>query len=174
MTHLFNQTLTLSKTAKQALFVGVILASALIPAVTAFSQQIPGGGQQIQGTWRIGFNVKPGSSAVGTSGSFTNDGVMFVQNIIPNILPGMLITNGTGEWVRSGNRQFDLTWIYPVVSAVDGTYIGEFKDLARVHYNADGTLEGPSTYAFILADGTVSFGASQTIKLVRIRIEPLP
>ena len=87
---------------------------------------------------------------------------------------GMLILNGTGAWVRSGNRQFDLTWIYPVVSTIDGSYIGEFKDLARINLNDDGTMTGVSTFAFTLADGTVAFAGSQKVKMVRLRVEPMP
>ena len=69
---------------------------------------------------------------------------------------------------------FDLTWIYPIVSSVDGSYIGEFKDLARIHYNADGTLEGIATFKFTLATGTVQFAGSGKLKMVRVRIEPMP
>jgi len=133
-----------------------------------------GGEQQLTGSWSIQFLVDGGPGTTKTSGIFNRDGSIFVQNVIPNVLPNMLIMHGTGEWTRSRNGDFDLTWIYPVVSALDGTYIGEFKDLARIHYNSDGTLGGDSTWAFTLADGTFQFGGVQKLKLVRVRVQPMP
>jgi len=175
MTHLFtNRKLTMYQTARQALFVGLVLANALRAAEPAGAQPIAAGGQHLDGAWIIDLLGDPGSLTVKTSGFFTIDGSMFINNVVPNVLPGMIILQGTGEWVRSGNQQFDLTWIYPVVSAVDGSYKGVFKDLAKIHYNADGTLEGDSTFAFILADGSTAFSGTQKLKAVRVRIEPLP
>jgi hypothetical protein len=175
MTHLFtNQTLTLYKAAMPALATMALFATALITTGSAEAQPIGAGGQRLDGAWTIDLLGDPGSITVKTSGFFTLDGSMFINNAVPNVLPGMIVLHGTGVWARSGNRQFDLTWIYPVVSAVDGSYVGEFKDLARVHYNADGTLSGDSTFSYILVNGTTAFAGSQRIKLVRVAIESLP
>ena len=174
MTHLFtNRTLTMRRAAKPALFVAVILATALMPAAPAVAQTDVGNKQKLEGAWRVEWLGDPGSLSGKTSGFFNRDGTLFIQNQVPDG-NGRHGLHGTGEWVRSGNRQFDLTWIYPIVSSVDGTYIGEFKDLARIHYNADGTLEGIATFKFILADGTVQFAGSGKLKMVRVRIEPMP
>ena len=174
MTHLFtNRNLTCYKAVKPALLLAALFSTALMSTSPAVAQTV-GNEQQLEGAWSIDLLGDPGSITVKTSGFFNRDGSLFIQNVVPNILPGALIVHGTGEWVRSGNRQFDLTWIYPVVSSVDGSYIGEFKDLARIHYNADGTLEGISTFKFILADGTVQFAGSSKLKMVRVRIEPMP
>ena len=171
MTHLFtNRTLNMNKAAKPALFAAVLLANALTSAAPAVAQSITADVRQLEGAWTIIFT----SGRVKTSGFFTRDGSMFIQNAIPNIQPGMIGMHGTGEWVRSGNGQFDLTWIYPVVNVLDGTYIGQYKDKARIHYNADGALEGDYTFEFTLADGTYQFGGGGKIGMVRVRIEPLP
>jgi len=171
VTHLFtNQTLTLSRVSRPALRVAVLLATAMTLTTPASAQPPPADVRQLEGAWMISFT----SGRVKTSGFFNRDGSMFVQNALPNIQPGLIGMHGTGEWVRSGDGQFDLTWVFPVVSAVDGTYIGQYKDLARIHFNADGTLEGDSTWAFTLADGTYQFGGPQTVHFVRVRIEPMP
>ena len=175
MTQLFtNQNPIRRQAARLARLMAMLIATALMPAVPVVAQPAVAGRHHLEGTWRIDFLGDPGFLTVKTSGFFTSDGSMFVQNPVPNIAPGMLILNGTGAWVRSGNRQFDLTWIYPVVSPIDGSYIGEFKDLARIYLNDDGTLTGVSTFAFTLADGTVAFAGSQKVKMVRLRVEPMP
>ena len=175
MTQLFtNRNPIRHKAAGPARLVAMLIAIALLSAAPVVAQPSAARGQSLEGTWRIDFLGDPGFLTVKTSGFFTSDGSMFVQNVVPNIAPGMLILNGTGAWVRSGNRQFDLTWIYPVVSPIDGSYIGEFKDLARIYLNDDGTLTGVSTFAFTLADGTVAFAGSQKVKMVRLRVEPMP
>ena len=175
MTQLFtNRNPIRHKAARPARLVAMLVATALLSVAPAVAQPSAARGHNLEGTWRIDLIGDPGFLTVKTSGFFTSDGSMFVQNAVPNIAPGMLILNGTGAWVRSGNRQFDLTWIYPVVSPIDGSYIGEFKDLARIYLNYDGTLTGVSTFAFTLADGTVAFAGSQKVKMVRLRVEPMP
>ena len=174
MTHLFTNRLLTLKTAKPTLLLAALFSTALMSTWPAVAQTDVGNEQKLEGAWSIDVLGDPGSITVKTSGFFNRDGSLFIQNVVPNIVPGALIVHGTGEWVRSGHRQFDLTWIYPIVSTADGSYIGEFKDLARIHYNADGTLEGISTFKFTLADGTVQFAGSSKLKMVRVRVEPMP
>ena len=175
MTHLFtDRNLTLHKTAKPALLLAALFSTALISTLPAVAQTDGGNQQKLEGAWRVEWlGTSPGALSGKTSGFFNRDGTLFIQNGVPDG-GGTHSLHGTGEWVRSGHRQFDLTWIYPIVSTVDGSYIGEFKDLARIHYNDDGTLEGISTFKFILPDGTVQFAGSSKLKMVRVRIEHMP
>ena len=175
MTHLFSRRiLTLHKPAKPAaLLLAALFSTALMSTSPAVAQTDVGNKQKLEGAWRVEWLGDPGSLSGKTSGFFNRDGTLFIQNQVPDGR-GIHGLHGTGEWVRSGNRQFDLTWIYPIVSSVDGSYIGEFKDLARIHYNADGTLEGISTFKFTLADGTVTFTGSGRLKMVRVQIEHMP
>jgi hypothetical protein len=132
------------------------------------------GGQQLVGAWTIELAGDPPALSVKTSGLFTMDGSVLIQNVVPD-MPGTKVIQGIGEWVRSGNREFDLTWTYLIVSTIDGSYIGVFKDRARVHYNADGTaLDGNFTFEVTLADGSKPFAGTGKFKGTRVRIEPLP
>ena len=175
MTHFFKRVLTLHKTARPALLLAALFSTALMSTSPAVAQTGVGNEQKLEGAWSIDVSgVTPGSGGSKTSGFFNRDGSLFIQNLTPNLVPGLYGGHGTGEWVRSGHRQFDLTWIYPIVSSVDGSYVGEFKDLARIRYNDDGTLEGMATFKFTLANGTVQFAGSSKLKMVRVRIEPIP
>lgn len=79
-----------------------------------------------------------------------------------------------GEWVRTGNREFALTWISIITNATDGTYFGMFQDKATLHYNADLTeLSGDFTFDAFLADGTKVFSGKGKMTATRIRVAPL-
>ncbi len=188
MTYRFtNQTSTRLNTARPALIGAVLIAAALIAATPVRTQTIaadvqPFGSSReskvtttLKGAWMMDYLGEGGSLSGRTSAIFTSDGSVFVQNTVPNILPGAIILHGTGEWVRSADGRFDLTWIYPVVSATNGSNMGMFKDRAKLLYSADGkTLEGRLTFQYTLPDGTVAFDGTSQMKLVRVRIEPLP
>ena len=175
MTHVLTQRiLTLHKPAA-ALLLAALFATAFMSPSPVVAQTDVGNEQKLEGAWSIEVSgTSPGSGSGKTSGFFNRDGSVFIQNLTPSLVPGMYGGHGTGEWVRSGHRQFDLTWIYPIVSSVNGSYIGEFKDLARIHFKADGNLEGISTFKFTLADGTVQFAGSSNLKMVRVRVEQMP
>jgi hypothetical protein len=160
---------------KQGNVVAVLLATAMLSAAPAVAQgPIAAGGQQLEGAWTIDLLGDPPGLSVKTTGLLHLDGSVLIQNVVPD-MPGTKTMHGTGEWVRSGNREFDLTWIYIVVSAVDGSYLGVFTDRAKIHYNADGTaLEGNFTFEVTLADGSKPFAGTGKFKAVRVRIEPLP
>ena len=173
MTHIFTKRI-LSPHKPATLLLAALFSTALMSTSPAVAQTAVGKDQKLEGAWRIEWvGVSPGALSGKTSGFFNRDGTLFIQNLAPR-RPGINGGHGTGEWVRSGRRQFDLTWIYPIVSEVDGSYIGEFKDLARIHYNDDGTLEGDATFTFTLADGSVAFAGSSKLNMVRVRIEHMP
>lgn len=176
MTYRFtNQTSTRLNTARPAFIGAVLIAAALISATPVRTQTIAADVQPLQGAWMMDYLGEGGSLSGRTSAIFTSDGSVFVQNTVPNILPEAIVLHGTGEWVRSADGQFDLTWIYPVVSATDGSNMGMFKDRAKLRYSSDGkTLEGRLTFQYTLPDGTVAFDGTSQMKLVRVRIEPLP
>ncbi len=108
-----------------------------------------------------------------SSGIFMRDGSLFIQNVLPDS-PGTRIGHAVGEWVRSGNREFDLTWIFIVVSSADGSYVGTFKNRGKVRYNSDATqLDGSYSFDYMLADGTKVFAGTGKVKATRIRVEPM-
>ncbi|MDP2998257.1 MAG: hypothetical protein Q8N47_12280 [Bryobacterales bacterium] len=160
---------------KQRNRLAVLLATACLWAAPVLAQKpAADGGQQLEGAWTIELIGDPPALSVKTSGLFTQDGAVFIQNVVPDV-PGTEVVQGVGEWARSGNREFDLTWIYLIVSPTDGSYMGVFKDRAKIRYNADGTaLEGNFAFQVTLADGSQPFVGAGKFKAVRVRIDPLP
>ena len=163
----FNQTMT---------FLAVFLAASLgSVALAADSPTIDVGGQQLTGAWVITLSSDTAGAAPPqtTSGILSSAGTVFIQNTVPD-MPGTKLIQGVGEWVRIGNRQFALTWVYIITNAADGTYVGMFQDKATLQYNSDLTqLSGDFSFEVTLADGSKPFSGTGKMKAARVAIVPL-
>lgn len=164
----------------QIKLVAVLCVTAYFP-ISALKAQEPLAvtGQQLEGAWIIDLASDPApgpipvAPPVKTSGLLSRDGTVLIQNVIPD-MPGSRVIQGVGEWVRTGNREFALTWTFVIVSTVDGTYIGAFTDRAKLRYNPElNELSGDFTFEVTLADGSKPFGGAGKMKAKRLAIVPL-
>jgi hypothetical protein len=157
----------------QTKLAAVLAAALLVTASLSAEGPVSAGGQQLEGAWVIDLLGDPPAASARTSGLFGRDGTIFIQNTVPDF-PGVRTIQGVGEWVRTGDREFALTWVYIVVSTVDGSYFGTFKDRAKVSYSADGSqLTGQFTFEVTLADGSKPFSGTGKVQATRVRVEPL-
>ena len=161
------------KSIVQTRILAALVVAVCMSSVSLMAQPMSAGGQQLEGAWVIDLVGDPPAASAKTSGIFDRDGTVFIQNTVPD-RPGTRTIDGTGEWVRTGDREFALTWVYIVVAA-DGSYFGMFKDRAKIRLSADGTeLNGDFTFEVSLPDGTVVFSGTGKFHAVRVRVEPLP
>jgi len=109
--------------------------------------------------------------------SFSADGVALrtapLQQVAPAALGGgkMLIGTTHGEWVRTGDREFGLTF---VGFAFDDA--GQFLATQRIRVavrvdDASMSFSGPFKTDFVGADGTVKASGAGTVEGTRIAIE---
>lgn len=155
------------------------LALALLCAFSltgARAEDITAGGQRLEGAWTVRLTTESSSdpsiavSSAEVMAAFAGDGVMFIDNVVPDP-PGLRTKDGKGEWVRSGNRQFDLTWRYVIAATADGSSVGAFVDRARLVLSADGTqISGVYTFEARLTDGSVPLKGRGRITGTRIAV----
>ena len=132
-------------------------------------------GQRLEGTWLV-------SAAAGVPArllvSFTVDGLAL--RTAPLLLAAppalgvakMLISTTHGEWVRSGDRAFVLTF-YGFAFDEGGTFLAtQHIRVAPVLGEALDTFGGPFTTQFLAADGHVLATNSGMVQGTRIRVEP--
>lgn len=178
MTHLFtNRIMKVSKAARVALSLALITLTLCLLASDS-PAAVDVGGQDLNGAWIITLAADPGAGAAPpqqTSGILSRDGTVFIQNTVPDTLgpANTHVIQGVGEWVRTGNREFALTWTYLIVSTVDGTYLGMFQDKATLHYNADLTELSGDFSSEATFFGSVVFSTKGKITATRIRVVPL-
>jgi len=82
---------------------------------------------------------------------------------------------GHGSWVRTGNRQFAVT-IQGLFFGPDGTAVARGKNRATLTSDpSSGELSGRYVFeSFDLATGAPLGGGTGTVRMTRIRVEPMP
>ena len=148
-----------------------VLSLVWLAAPSAYAQN---SAQQLQGSWVLTFgadpNVHSAQPGVGVM-QFTRDGGVteLLNTIMP---PGLMTTDGLGEWARVGENQFVATVVFAVASGTPGVGpIGFFKQHFSLRYSADRTeLTASYQWALTGMDGTPFFGGEGTAILRRIGV----
>ena len=132
-------------------------------------------GQHLEGTWLV--SAAPGAPAR-LLVSFTVDGLAL--RTAPLLLAAppalgvakMVISTTQGEWVRSGDRAFVLTF-YGFAFDEAGTFLAtQHIRVAPVLGEALDTFSGPFTTEFLAADGHTLAATTGMVQGTRIRVEP--
>ena len=137
-------------------------------------------GQRLEGSWAVA--VAPAGGQLGPARvlvSFTTEGVAVrtapVQQAAPPALgvARMFIGTTHGEWVRTGNREFLLTFIGFAFDEAGNFLATQRIRVAPSLGDTPDTFSGPFTTNFLAADGTVVASSSGTVQGTRIGVEPL-
>jgi hypothetical protein len=157
--------LTLIVTGVTAILVTVMVARA---SLSRASQA----GQHLEGSW----SVDGTSQAVPPFKdlwTFTLDGGFLTSDTIANTPVGIeLFSTGHGEWIRTGNREFAVTFVLNRYS-LEGTFKGSFKTWMTVRLNETlDRLEGSFRRDVIDPAGTVVFSFTAMLQATRIEVEP--
>lgn len=132
-------------------------------------------GQHLEGTWLV--SAAPGAPAR-LLVSFTVDGLAL--RTAPLLLAAppalgvakMVISTTHGEWVRSGDRAFVLTF-YGFAFDEGGAFLATQRiRVAPVLGEALDTFSGPFTTEFLAAEGHILAATTGMVQGTRIRVEP--
>ena len=154
----------------------VALLMLLCQANTLWAQN---NSQQLQGAWLM-TTVDPPAGAGPTRplnalALFNRDGGSQTTAAVTNP-PGIIQSEGLGEWVRTAENEFVVTWMYTNALVLDAqgnaVDLGLFRIQVKLSYNADRTqLSGPVKFAALDLNGSVLFSGESAVVLKRI---PLP
>ncbi len=134
---------------------------------TALIAQQP---NDLTGTWLIG---PPGGQFMAVH-SFHADGT-FAENSLLDFIPP-LSTPGRGAWVRTGDREFAVTFFGVIVGTIDKPeFQGTFKARWRVRLNETGEeISGPAKTEIFDAKGKLVAAFDLVGQGKRVHVEPLP
>jgi hypothetical protein len=118
------------------------------------------GGQSLQGAWNVTINPQGFPSCTAPSLN-TGDGGVIANACDASESPGY------GQWVRTGNREFTVTFIGLEIG------VGTYKVRAKVTLSDDlQGFSGPFKTEVFAPNGSVLFTATGTVTAKRILVEP--
>jgi hypothetical protein len=134
------------------------------------------GGQQLEGAWLTTIGTPGFAPALGLN-LFTRDGIVIETNVIevPSLPPfaNGSFTVGFGEWVRTGDREFTMTFLKLITRG--GTAVGVFKLRARMTLSPNlDTLSGTNLFEFFDNNSNVVLQGTGTLSSTRIGVDELP
>jgi hypothetical protein len=134
--------------------------------VTSYRTISTAGEQSIAGAWNVTI-VFDNPALVGctTPGLLTADGGDIAAGCDVSESPGY------GQWRRTGNGEFAITFVGVNFGAAGTGIVGTYKVRSRVTLN-EGTLTGPFLAEVFAPDGTVLVSETGRVIARRIGIEP--
>jgi hypothetical protein len=149
----------------------VIIAAVLAGwSATGYAQADPKSSQSLAGAW----NVKIEFDTPGVEGC-TAPGVLSADGGI--VASGCSLAEGPGygRWVRTGNNQFETTFIGQGFDLTTGAINSTYKVRARARLSQDlQQFSGPFVTDVFALDGTLVFTATGLVTADRVNVEPLP
>ena len=158
---------------------GAALAGAGLAAGLTGKPAMAEAGQRLEGSWTVA--VEPTGGQLGAPRllvSFTTEGVALrtapLQQMAPPALgvAKMFISTTHGEWVRTGDREFALTFIGFAFDDAGNFLATQHIRVAPTLSDTLDTFSGPFKTEFLAADGSVLAASTGTVQGTRIRAEP--
>jgi hypothetical protein len=149
----------------------IIIAVALTGlSATGYAQGEPGSTQNLAGAWNVKIEFDtPGLEGCTAPGMNTADGGVMSAGC------SLAESTGYGHWVRTGNRQFGITFIGQGFDLANGAINSTYKVRANVRLTQDlQRFSGPFVTDVFAPDGTLVFTASGLVTADRVNVEPLP
>jgi hypothetical protein len=148
----------------------IILAGTLAGwSATGFAQSVASG-QSLEGAWNVKIESDaPAIDGCAAPGLITSDGGIIAAGC------SLAESPGYGQWVRTGNRRFAVTFVGQGFDLATGAINSTYKVRASVRLSGDlQQFSGPFVTDIFAPDGTLIFTASGTVTADRITVEPLP
>ena len=144
-----------------------VVASGALVAFGATSSSAANGKQTLAGAWNITIAFDdPTLAGCTTPGLNTADGGVLAQGCDLSESPGY------GQWQRTGNGQFAVTFSGVNFGPLGTGITGSYKVRATLLVDGE-TFSGPFVTDVFALDGTPLVSASGTVSAQRIGIEPL-
>jgi hypothetical protein len=124
----------------------------------------------LAGAWNVKIEFDtPGVEGCTAPGMNTADGGVMAAGC------SLAESPGYGHWVRTGNRQFGITFIGQGFDLATGAINSTYKVRASVRLTQDlQQFSGPFVTDVFAPDGTLVFTASGLVTAGRVNVEPLP
>jgi hypothetical protein len=154
------------KRTRTSLVIGVVIAALMAVTGTQFNARGDGGASapQLEGSWEI--TVMPdGGAPIVDIATFTSNGGLINSDPDPNL------STGHGTWVRTGGREFAVTFVHFLSD--QGAALGTVKvrSVIRLDRHSD-TFRGPFRTDVIIG-GNVVQSFCGTVQARRINVEPI-
>ena len=149
----------------------VIIAAVLAGwSATGYAQADPESSQSLAGAWNVKIEFDtPGVEGCTAPGMTTADGGVMAAGC------SLAESAGYGHWVRTGSRQFGITFIGQGFDLANGAVNSTYKVRANVRLTQDRQqFSGPFVTDVFAPDGTLVFTASGLVTADRVNVEPLP
>ena len=126
--------------------------------------------QSLEGAWNVKIEFDtPGVEGCTAPGMITRDGGVIAAGC------SLAESPGYGQWVRTGNRRFGITFVGHGFDLTTGAINSTYKVRARVRLHQDlQQFSGPFVTDVFAPDGTLVFTASGIVTADRVNVEPLP
>lgn len=143
------------------------IALALMLSTAANAQPSANSGQSLEGAWSVTLDVAGGPTCASAPAVFTREGTVIADSC------SLSLAVGYGAWIRTGNRQFGITFVGNVHGPA-GAVVGSYKVRSSVSLDtANSSFSGPFTTQFFNATGALTLTTSGTVRASRIQVEPL-
>lgn len=150
----------------------LILIAAVLAgwSATGYAQTDPGSSQTLAGAWNVKIEFDtPGLEGCTAPAMNTADGGVMAGACTLAESPGY------GQWVRTGNRTFGITFVGQGFDLATGAISYTYKVRASARLTQDlQQFSGPFVTDIFAPDGTVVFTASGLVTGDRVNVEPLP
>jgi hypothetical protein len=150
----------------------LIIIAAMLTGWNAsgYAQADAPSGQSLAGAWNIKIEFDtPGVEGCTAPGMNTSDGGVMAGGC------SLAESPGYGQWVRTGNRTFGVTFIGQGFDLTTGAINSTYKVRASVRLSQDLLqFSGPFVTDVFAPDGTLVFTASGLVTADRVTVEPLP
>ena len=149
----------------------IILAGTLAGwSATGFAQSTAWSGQSLEGAWNVTIESDtPGIDGCAAPAMITSDGGIIAAGC------SLAVSPGYGQWVRTGNRRFAVTFVGQGFDPATGAINSMYKVRARVRLRQDlQQFSGPFVTDIFALDGSLILTASGTVTANRVTVEPLP
>ena len=147
----------------------VVIAAALA-GWTATGHADARSGQSLAGAWNVKIEFDtPGVEGCTAPGLISADGGVIAAACSLTESPGY------GQWVRTGNRTFEITFVGQEFDLATGAMNGTYKVRARVRLHEDlQQFSGPFVADIFALDGSLVISASGLVTADRVNVESLP
>ena len=150
----------------------LILVAAMLTGghTTSYAQADVASGQSLAGAWnvKIVFDT-PGLEGCTAPGMNTSDGGVIAAGC------SLAESPGYGQWVRTGNRTFAVTFVGQGFDLATGAITSTYKVRASVRLSQDiQQFIGPFVTDVVALDGTPIITATGIVTADRVTVEPLP
>jgi hypothetical protein len=149
----------------------IILAGTLAGwSATGFAQSNARSGQSLHGAWNVRIESDtPAIDGCAAPATITRDGGIIAAGC------SLAVSPGYGQWVRTGNRSFAVTFVGQGFDLATGAINSTYKVRANVTLSQDlQQFSGPFVTDIFALDGTLIFSANGTVTADRVVVEPLP